>query len=210
MIRKEQYKSVNKKYYASMAQCLEGIVEIDNDAVKWLDKESDIFLWALFGENNDGLVECLQVGASIDGREEIVKDINKMFDKKYDQTTIMNGRMINTQFNKEVYKVPIARIKDEVDMEKHQENNEDIDKSKYQYRKIKQEYERLTFYKINVNQYLDIDDNEIKNSHVKDIFELSKYYYAETQFAFETQAIYWNAYRSGVGMERLKQLIPKK
>ena len=210
MEQKTQYKPVEIKYFDSVSHCLEKIVEIDSDIVSWKIKETDIFLWALFGESMDKHLECLQVGASIDGRDEIEKDIKKMFNEKYEQATIKNGRFVNTQFYKEVYKIPIIEIDKEIGAEEEQDNDEKVDKSKYQYRKIKKDYEKLAFYKIDVNKYLGVDAKEIANIHVKDIFELSKYYYAETQFAFETQAIYWNAYRSGVGMERLKQLIPKK
>lgn len=66
------------------------------------------------------------------------------------------------------------------------------------------------FYKIDIDKYLAVDDMQIENEHVREIFNLSKAYYAETKFAFDTQALYWNAYRSGVGMDTLKQLISKE
>lgn len=192
---KELYKNAEIKKFAALEEVdyLIPIVKIEGDDIDWLDNEPAIYLWALFGKNvSDTEFECVQVGASIDGRDEIKKDISKMNDSNY--PVLDSGRKVNTQFYTNVYFVP---------------DEDGVDKSKYQYRKIRKDYKTLIFCKIDINKYLNVDDTQIDNQHLRDIFNLSKAYYAETKFAFDTQSIYWNAYRSGVGMETLKQLIPK-
>ena len=194
---KENYKNKIKKYRnVGEVDYLTPIVKIE-DKIDWINKgdESPIYLWALFGKNDsDDYFECLQVGASIDGRKEIEDDIKKL--NSNDNEEILQDsvkeKAVNTQFYKEVYFVP---------------DQKGIDKSAYQYRKIKKDYKTLIFCKIDINQYLGIDDVEIENETLRDIFNLSKAYYAETKFAFDTQSIYWSAYRSGVGMESLKQFM---
>lgn len=195
MKHKEQYKKVKIKEFSYLELEKENylipIVKITEDKIEWQDEKSEIYLWALFGKTDlDEKFVCLQVGASIDGRHEIKGDIAKMNDLVCD--VLSSGRSIDTQFYTDVYFV---------------EDNKGIDKSTYQYRKIKENYKTLIFYKIDINKYLQVKDSEITNPHVRKIFNLSKAYYAETKFAFDTQAMYWNAYRSGVGMETLKQLI---
>ncbi|MEQ3459601.1 hypothetical protein ABM130_03380 [Enterococcus cecorum] len=194
--QKELYKNaVEKRKFSDLEKedYLVPIVKIVEDDIEWMDNDSVIYLWALFGESDsEGEFECVQVGASIDGRDEIEKDICKMNDSNC--TGLDSGRKVNTQFYTNVYFVP---------------DEDGVDKSKYQYRKIREDYKTLIFCKIDINKYLNVDDTQIDNQHLRDIFNLSKAYYAETKFAFDTQSIYWNAYRSGVGMETLKQLIPK-
>lgn len=155
----------------------------------------EVYLWALFGKREDEkYATCLQVGASKDGLGEIKDDVDDMFDSDY---SISKGTPVvskNTQFYEDAYEVP--------------ENDQNA-KLKYLYRMIKEQYSELCFYRIDIDAYLDVDMSAIKNEHVKQVFNMSKSYYAETKFAFETQSLYWNAYRSGVGMDTLLQLISK-
>lgn len=197
MKRKELYKTVAVKKYKDMdsVDYLEQVVVIKGDKVERKPVNFDVYLWALFGSKKEELeFECPQVGASIDGCKEIDEDIQKMLDEKYSLTgkTRIKQKPVNTQFYEGVYYIPC---------------NDGAEKSKYQYRKIKEDYEELYFYRIDIDKYLGVDVTQIKDTHIRDVFNLSKAYYAETKFAFETQALYWNAYRSGVGMETLKQLL---
>ncbi len=196
MAHKELYKNVEIKKFSDFEKedYLIPIVKIIDDIIEWIDKESAVYLWALFGRKDfEKEFECVQVGASIDGRDEIRQDINKMFDENYTISDNIGKKFVNTQFYSGVYLIP---------------DGDGVNKSRYQYRKIKESYKELVFCKIDINKYLEVDDSQIENQHVRDIFNLSKAYYAETKFAFDTQSIYWNAYRAGVGMETLKQLIP--
>jgi hypothetical protein len=201
MERKEQYKKEIARKYTELENpeaYLEKIVEIKGENIHWIDENSDVYLWALFGKkaSKDEAV-CLQVGASIEGREEIKQDIEKMQDSNYSVTDANDMTAVNTQFYTDVYYIP-------------RDKDKRVEKTRYQYRKIKEDYAELMFYKIDIDKYLAVDDMKIENEHVREIFNLSKAYYAETKFAFDTQAIYWNAYRSGVGMDTLKQLISKE
>lgn len=169
------------------------IVKIENDEVKWFKGNANekINLWVLFGKKKSNKkLDCVQVGSSNNGIKEIETDIKKLFKEEKEQDN-KSERSLNTQFYTEVYSVP----EDEV---KH--------KSCYQYRKIKKDYKTLIFYKIDIDKYLNIHEKQIDNHCLQEIFNLSKPYYAETKFAFETQSIYWNSYRSGLGMDTLKKL----
>lgn len=197
MKHKEQYKDVVIKKFSDLKKedYLIPVVKTVGDEFDFLDNDDDspIDLWALFGKkDSDSEFVCLQVGASIDGRGEIEKDIRKM--KDLNCPVLDSGKAVNTQFYSEVYFVP---------------DKKGLDKSMYQYCKIRKDYKTLMFCKIDINKYLRVDDAQIDDPHLRDIFNLSKAYYAETKFAFDTQSIYWNAYRSGVGMKTLKQLISK-
>ena len=126
---KKQYKGVDIKKFTDLEKenYLTQIVKIEKDKIEWVDNSSDIYLWALFGKNDsDSEFVCLQVGASIKGRDEIEKDIDKMNDLECFVPS--SGRSINTQFYTDVYFVP---------------DEKGIDKSKYQYRKIKENYKLI-------------------------------------------------------------------
>ena len=156
------------------------------------------YLWALFGKNNKEEEQvCLQVGQSIDIKTEIIADINEMFSKDvlFELDENVETEFKNSQFYTDVYQI---------------KKGDSDNKNEYLYRKIKREYDELTFYTIDIDGYLGIDNFKNNNCVIDDILKFSKVYYAETKFAYETQAIYWNAYRSGVGIETLKILISRQ
>jgi len=71
---------------------------------------------------------------------------------------------------------------------------------------MREEYDELVFYALKIDEYLGIEGFESDNSNINNMIEISKACCAETMFAYETQAIYWNVFRSGVGVEILKKL----
>lgn len=204
--KKEQYKKIRAKKRNELDNVdlyLKEIVRFDNK-----DKLGDIIekiknkklngknVWALFGKINKTDEVCLQVGAGINIENEIIFDINKMYcedDSISKSNEALEIKSKNTQFYKNVYNI-----------------NAGDDKNKYIYRKIRQEYEELIFYYIDIDVYLGIKDFKCDNKAVNNILDLSKMYYAETMFAYETQAIYWNVFRSGVGVETLKLLLSEE
>lgn len=138
---------------------LEEVIKSINNEV--LDGKS---VWALFGKINKADELCLQVGASIDIKSEIIDDINAMYfeeDSIDKSNTTLKIKSKNTQFYENVYKI----------------NNGD-DKNRYIYRIIKQKYKELIFYAIDIDVYLGIKDFKCDNKAVNDILDLSKMYYA--------------------------------
>lgn len=201
--KKEQYKKLSAKKRNELDNAdsyLKEIVRFNNKEKlgnvieKIKNKKLNAkYVWALFGKINEVDEICLQVGAGINIEDEIISDINKMYcedDSISKSNKALKIKSKNTQFYKNVYKI-----------------NDGDDKNRYIYRKIRQEYEELIFYYIDIDVYLGIKDFKCDNKAVNNILALSKMYYAETMFAYETQAIYWNVFRSGVGLETLKMLL---
>lgn len=90
---------------------LEKIVEIKGENIHWIDENSDVYLWALFGKKaSEDEAVCLQVGASIEGREEIKQDIEKMQDSNYSVTDANDMTAVNTQFYTDVYTYHVIKI----------------------------------------------------------------------------------------------------
>lgn len=98
---------------------------------------------------------------------------------------------MNTQFYENTYEVPKGKARD---------------RRKYRYKKIHNDYEKLAFYSINIDAYLGLEERD-DCKIIKEIIAISKMNYAEAKFAFETQAIYWNALRCGIDMKAIKLWI---
>lgn len=203
--KKERYKKVIAKKRNELDNAdlyLKEIVRFHNkdkleDIIKEINYEAlkSKYVWALFGKINEEDEVCLQVGAGINIKDEIKYDINMMYcggDLISKSNKGLKIKSKNTQFYENVYKINYC---------------DDKNKNRYIYRKIRQEYEELIFYAIDIDAYLEIKDFKCDNITVNNILDLSKMYYAETKFAYETQAIYWNVFRSGIGVETLKILL---
>ena len=53
---------------------------------------------------------------------------------------------------------------------------------------------------MNIDAYLGIEQNSSKKmDDVKRVYELGKDYYAESKIAVETDSLFWNYYKSGIG-----------
>ncbi|MBA4510050.1 hypothetical protein FDG04_11130 [Clostridium sporogenes] len=204
--KRKLYKKVNAKKRNELDNAdsyLKEIVRLRNEekleeAIKNINNEvlDGKYVWALFGKINETDEICLQVGASMDIRSEIIDDINTMYceDDPIDKSNeTLKIKSKNTQFYENVYKI----------------NNGD-DKNRYIYRIIRQKYKELIFYAIDIDVYLGIKDFKCDNKVVNDILDLSKMYYAETKFAYDTQAIYWYVYKSGVGVKTLERLLEEE
>lgn len=144
-------------------------------------------VWVLYGKKGDRW-ECLQVGVTDNVKEEIKLDIEFMFNHTYSDLIKNNETSWkNTQFYINVYQ-------------------SDADKRKYIYSKIKEDYDEIGFYCLDVDKYLNFEEDKSGNPNLINIIDIAKYWYAEAMFAYETQAIYWNAYRSGVDMKSLLKI----
>ena len=170
--------------------CLRGEFNFDNRKV-----------WALFGKTNDkDSYECLQVGASINGIKDEIADCVEIMNSSEEIEFCKSkndGININTTFYIDAYLIPNQYI-----------NN----KRKYCYKLIKSQYPDLVFVAIDIDKYLNI---EIMNKFegqgdmfdIVNMITISKMNYAEAKFAFEAQAKYWNAFRSGIDMKTVNILL---
>ncbi|MCM1058054.1 MAG: hypothetical protein NC517_10670 [Firmicutes bacterium] len=60
------------------------------------------------------------------------------------------------------------------------------------------EYKNFRICFLNVDKYLRIEPTDINKTDADRITEICKNQYAEAKIAFETLAVYWNHYRSGI------------
>lgn len=142
-------------------------------------------------KNDEESWVCLQVGATIGSIiEEIESDIVLMKEENEDDAE-KEFISVNTQFYENTYEVPKGKARD---------------RRKYRYKKIHNDYEKLAFYSINIDAYLGLEERD-DCKIIKEIIAISKMNYAEAKFAFETQAIYWNALRCGIDMKAIKLWI---
>lgn len=196
--RRKKYDKIGKtfkdsdfeKTYFSLIVKFDSKQEIDTFKENSLLK-SDDHLWALFGKNDEESWVCLQVGATIGSIiEEIESDIVLMKEENEDDAE-KEFISVNTQFYENTYEVPKGKARD---------------RRKYRYKKIHNDYEKLAFYSINIDAYLGLEERD-DCKIIKEMIAISKMNYAEAKFAFETQAIYWNALRCGIDMKAIKLWI---
>ena len=167
----------------------------DTDRLKREDgKKEQGYLWALFGKKKAERWECLQVGASVnDILDEICEDIEWMKKGKHAQPEGEHMVCVHTQFYKNTYKIPKSQLPN---------------KRAYMYGNIRREYRKWCFCAVDIDEYLQIQGTGMPV--IDEIVSIAKMNYAEALFAFETQAIYWNAYRSGLDMKALKLLLDRE
>lgn len=198
IIRKEKYKDIKEKTIKDFdKEYLEIILQVNKSddgyvVKKKLENLKDLsgkYVWALFGKiNGDQDAKCLQVASSNDIKREIIRDIKLMYKQEYSQL-LKNANSLeiqNTQFYENVY----YRI-------------DNKNKREYIYSKMREEYDVLLFYQLNIDRYLGIEEMKNDNMHVNNMIEISKANYAEAKLAFETQAIYWNTFRGGIDAKAL-------
>lgn len=155
-------------------------------------------VWILFGIKGNEYT-ALQIGeVSMEcAKEEIAADIKAMysgdeysFDKLDEDEELF---VIDTEFYKNTYA--------SVDVEREK-------KRKYAYRKMRDDFEKLAFYQLKIDEYLGLSSKENENADSKkvedELVQMTKSYYAESKLAYHTQARYWNPYYSGVGYEALE------
>ncbi len=167
--------------------------ETESELVKAEKKHLNRHLWTLLGKNNeDKDWVCLQTAAT-EGNiiEEIREDIEFMYGEKTEEEAEQAKPKVsvNTQFYFNTYEIP---------------EGERRYKRKYSYQKMRKDYDILAFYSIDIDKYLGLDRSSGGSEIIDEIVQVAKMNYAEARFAYETQAVYWNAYRSGVDMKALR------
>lgn len=158
-------------------------------------------VWILIGKkNDDDAFESLMVAQSEDIYHEILTDVYSMYNTEYiKQKEKQNDWNIEKEikYNLDIIKGPqIAKINSSDNNYLYQKGHEKI-KIQYLYRYLKKTYKILKIYEVDIDKYIKPSFNLEQGE--KDIYELSKDYYAESKLAVETNALFWNYYKSGVG-----------
>lgn len=172
-----------------------------NQILKEIEKVdfSEVFVWALFGKKNGHDWRCLQVAYANDIRDEIISDVKIMCSNNYsklqkisDETNIFK----NSKFFKNVYKMP---SEDAGKLEK---------KRQYSYSKMMEDYSDFKICILDIDSYLGVFNLDILvNSDVKRIIDIAKFGYAEAKFSYETLALYWNSYNSGIDGRSISKIL---
>ncbi|MCM1233785.1 MAG: hypothetical protein NC489_27045 [Ruminococcus flavefaciens] len=205
---KAKKKEICKKYILShknnkipckfheIEKYIDFIVKVNSDvkSVKMHKYKNDKkCVWILFGKYGNEY-DALQVGeVSLEYAErEILSDIVAMYaDDTYSfkaMADIDELTIIDTEFYRNTYFVKEVK-----------------NKKVYAYRKMRDDYEELIIYQLKIDEYLGLENESRETDKISDeLIQMSKSYYAESKLAYDTQALYWNPYYSGVGYEALK------
>jgi hypothetical protein len=158
-------------------------------------------VWILIGKKSEkSKFESLMVAQSENIYKEIIININCMYNKDYikqyekDQDWNLEKEI---KYNLDFIKSP-QKEKSNTKSNFYLYPKEQFKyKKRYLLRRLKKEYRYLKIYEVDIDVYLKtsfmLDENE------RNIYELAKDYYVEAKLAFETEPVYWNYYKSGVG-----------
>lgn len=176
---KEKYAGlqVNTIEASETPDYLEKIITIDkefdvNNIQIDSKKYEDYRVWLLFGKDGNTL-RCLQVGATINNivDDEIVPNIKKMYSMKYIEGT----RMKHSQFYYNVYAIiDTQKGRKMLNAENTYNVNASYIKMKYDMDKFEPEYEKLVFYALDIDKYLNIMTESIDNDDIKRMICISK------------------------------------
>lgn len=164
-------------------------------------------VWILIGKiNDDKPYVSLMVAQSENIKKEIDSDVDSMYNTEYKKKRYEYKKNNNdwnfemeVKYNLDIIKSPqIAKINSNNSIYLYQVRHEKI-KNQYLYRYIKKKYTNLKIYEVNIDQYLDVSPEMDMGVAVKNIYEFAKDYYVESKLAVETNALFWNYYKSGVG-----------
>lgn len=194
MCLKEIYNQDNiKSYYAIKDNFLSEInfSKKENISTKRPKKISRV--WILFAKKNNkknNKWKCLQVGQSkenaFDEINEIMGCITKSSDNNNESVTIYK----NSAFYENV--CPVCKG----------------DYRKTLYSKIGREYSNFKICFLDVDKYLGLIKSEGQNTNDSErIIEICKNQYAEAKIAYQTRAVYWRQYKSGIDGQTLSYIV---
>ena len=160
-------------------------------------------VWILIGKDENFEYCSLMVAQSENIKTEIVDDVSAMFNLEYrKQKSSSNEWDIEKEikYNLDIIKSPqIAEINSNENIYLYPDGQYRI-RSQYLYRYLKKKYRDLKIYEVNIDVYLGMGtESDEKMDDIKRVYELGKDYYAESKLAVETQSLFWNYYKSGVG-----------
>lgn len=142
------------------------------------------------------------VAQSEDIQAEIIADVSAMFNleyKKQRNKQLEWNLQKEVKYNLDVIKSPqLAEINSNENTYLFQNGDAGI-KNQYLYRYIKKKYKNLEMYEVDIDLYLQIEQASISDMNIQNVYNLGKDYYAESKLAVETDSLFWNYYKSGVG-----------
>lgn len=185
--------------YDDVKKYLSQVVRIDlkeknvnhlEKALKEVDDNTELNdqeVWVLYGEKKNEELVCLLVGATISLIKEIKDNIQLMFtDDKEDKDIKHDIKVV------EYYNV--------ISSSKFNINNK-----YFAFKEMTKEYDKLIFYTLNIDRYLNNTDN--LSEYSKLMVDKSKKYLAEVKFADETRSVYWNICKSGIRNDFAAEII---
>ncbi|KQB77453.1 hypothetical protein AB2T90_21385 [Clostridium butyricum] len=205
MQKRKEYKGKKVKTYEELKKYLEIVISFNKnenyeDILKRIDNmKLNSNVWALFGKNESGEWNCLQVANAKDIRAEIDDDVKLMFLNNYEDlvSAIASNEKVckDSTFYMNVY---------EMDSKNAGNRNE---KRKFAYSKMKRDFSEFMVCTVKVEEYLDTANLKIHNHDLMNIIEIACSPYAEAKFAYETLAYYWNMYNSGVDGQAIMKFL---
>ena len=188
MCLKELYNQDNIKSYDDIKGYFLSEINFSNkENISTMKPDKISRVWLLFAETNQEW-KCLQVGQS---KENTLDEINGIID--YIMNSPDNENIIkykNSAFYENV--CPVC--------------NGDYRKTLYS--KIGREYSNFKICFLDVDKYLRLTKNEGQNTTDSErIIEICKNQYAEAKIAYQTRAVYWRQYKSGIDGQTLSYIV---
>lgn len=195
---RKPYMNYNSKKYKDLKKFFSKEIEFsindNSEEIKEKLISEDAYVsrvWLLFASHDNNPLECLQVAHSKKGvQKEITDVIDFLFNSNQDSENISFS---NSAFYEKV--CPIVTDKE--------------DYRKFLYSKIisnKYEYFWICF--LDVDKYLGTKpNNNINATDTERIIQICKNQYAEAKIAYQTLAVYWRQYPSGIDGQTIAYIV---
>ena len=190
MCLKEIYNQDNiKSYDAIKDYFLSEINFSKKENISTKQPEEISRVWILFAEKNNKW-KCLQVGQSKENAFDEIKEIIGCITKSSDNDNESVTRYKNSAFYENVCPVCNGNYR------------------KTLYSKIGREYSNFKICFLDVDKYLGLIKSEGQNTTDSErIIEICKNQYAEAKIAYQTRAVYWRQYKSGIATIALSYFV---
>lgn len=147
-------------------------------------------VWLLFASNDNNSWDCLQVAQSKKGIQREIEDVIDFLFYEFNPNQD-NIKFTNSAFYENV--CPKVANKDYREL---------------LYSKIGNEYTYFRVCFLDVDKYLEIKPNNIPNgTDIEKIIQICKNQYAEAKIAYQTLAIYWRKYSSGIDGQTISYIV---
>lgn len=199
--RREPYKQNESVKYDNLKQFFkENKIEFNKDEnktaesiIKSIDAKKTYVSrgWLLFARNDNENWDCVQVAQSRKRVQDEIEDaIRNLF------TNFVPFK--KNQYTNSVFYKNICPPK------KGKEYNKNL------YSKIGSEYKYFRFCLLDVDAYLGIEKTTQKKNDTEIILDICKNQYAEAKIAYQTLAIYWRLFSSGVDGQTIQYIADNK
>ena len=182
------YENKKKKRYSDFKEYYVGELSFSSqqDAKKKLERYQTEAcgksrVWLLFASNDSENWECLQVAQSKNKVVDEIKDVIKYLYSKSD-IDFASLDYKNSLFYEDVRPIPTSGFK----------------YREILYSLIGKKYKDFKICFLDVDKYLKITSSNSNETDAERIIEICKNLYAEAKIAYETLAVYWMQYKSGV------------